>query len=257
MQAVVRFELWGPSAAAVEADTLTLMASIGAQEVALRAAGFLKIDQESAAPAEFIAGLNTWRKAIEYALLFEYSYEDTDGADSLIAHIPVDLGLDAVSLPEEGMVLKDHMVRWDTEAAPTLRLTGPAAPRSISALSFVAGAAPTGQVIITRTSEGAPGLPLDHVSFADFLDAITDPAVSPAHDRFTFASVTTWLAEFSSAGDAIELGDWNTDAVTDAYDASILTFPVPVALADASQRLEIAFENPAFDRSAVLYMQAR
>lgn len=256
LEAVVRFELWGASSSAVEADALTLVSTLAEQADALRVLGFLTLAQEDARPSEFISGPNNWRKVIDFSTLYEYVYDDTDSADSLITRIPVDIGLDQTGvLPEEQMELTDKMIRWDNEQAPVLQFTGPVAIQVISALSFIAGAAPSGRVFITRTFDGA-GPPVLHPLFADFLAAVTDPVSPERNAQCTFASVSDWLAEFSTAGDDVALGDWNIDTVADAYEALMIAFGAPVLLDGPADRLEIAFEHPAFDTVAVLYMQA-
>ena len=256
LEAVVRFELWGASTGAVEGDALTLVSTLAEQADALRVLGFLKLSQEDARPSEFISGPNNWRKIIDFSTLYEYVYDDTDGADSLITRIPVDIGLDQSGvLPEEQMELTDKMIRWDNEQAPVLQFTGPVAIQVISALSFIAGVAPSGRVFITRTFDGA-GPPVLHPLFADFLAAVTDPVSPERNAQCTFASVSDWLAEFSTAGDDVALGDWNIDTVADAYEALMIAFGAPVLLDGPADRLEIAFEHPAFDTVAVLYMQA-
>ena len=256
VDAVVRFEFWGGTAADVETDAQTMITILAAQADTLRGSGYLTLSQVTATSAEFIAGPNTWRKSIDYNTLFEYVYDDTSGAESLIAQIPVDVGLDSTGiLPDEAMLLTDKMVRWDDLTAPALQISGREAVQFISALSFVAGPQPSGQVTIRRTFEGA-GAPVVPASFADFINAITDPVTPERNAEFSFASTSDWLSEFAAAGNPIELGDLDLDTFADEYEALQLSLAAPIVLEGSDDRFEITFAQPAFDNTAVLYMQA-
>jgi hypothetical protein len=54
----------------------------------------------------------------------------------------------------------------------------------------------------------------------------------------------------------VSLGDWDEDGLTDNYQPRTLTFETPIELPGASDRFEIAHENAAFNRTAVVYLRA-
>jgi hypothetical protein len=81
---------------------------------------FLRLAAEGASLAEHIPSLNAWRKTADYRALYEFHYEDADGAESLIARIPIAIDDEY----GESTVVTDEMVRWDSWKAPTLEVHG-------------------------------------------------------------------------------------------------------------------------------------
>jgi len=85
-------------------------------------AGVLRIAAEETSPTEHIWALNAWRKTASYRVLYEFHYEDADGAESLIAQIPIEIGGEH----GEATIVTDEMVRWDNQTAPALEVHGSA-----------------------------------------------------------------------------------------------------------------------------------
>lgn len=120
LEAVVRFQLWGSDPVALDAEAEALHGRLLAARDELWAAGILRMVAEETSPAEHISSLNAWRKTTDYGLLYEFHYSDTDGAESLITRIPIEVDSEYA----ESTVVTDEMVRWDNQAAPTLEMRG-------------------------------------------------------------------------------------------------------------------------------------
>jgi hypothetical protein len=67
----------------------------------------------------------------------------------------------------------------------------------------------------------------------------------------SFPSFNDFLNALTSDGTSIAMGD-----NLDKYDSSHLDFPAPLVLASVADRLELSYEHPQFDRSAVVYLRA-
>jgi hypothetical protein len=258
LDAVVRFQLWAANPNDAETAMTDLTARLMADRDALFTSGILKLALETSPPADLIDSLGAWRKTGEFRVLYEFHYEDTDGAESLISRIPIAGDLEVMDSPErETTVVTDEMVRWDNEAAPTLAVRGPIRAGGFSALSFVPGPMPSGTITLTRTFDGAAGTPAIHLTLADFLSAVTLPDTPGNHAQFTFASLTDFLAAFGSAGDPVTLGDWDLDGVADSYQAGVLDIVPAIRLPKVTDRLDIAYQNASFDQVAVVYLRLK
>ncbi len=164
LEAVVRFQFQADQPNAVDDAVNTLQARLLAGRDALWKVGLLHITAQDTTPAEFSAPLNAWRKTVAYKILYEFRYQDTDGAESLIARIPIHSDPEERDSPQrETITVTDEMVRWDNEAAPTLVVRGRWDARGLSALAFIPGTAPTRSVTLRRTFDQATG----HLCFAD------------------------------------------------------------------------------------------
>jgi hypothetical protein len=254
LDAVARFQLWGTGPGEVDAAVEALHKALLTDKdtlLNLKKQGFLRIAAETSSLAEHVAVLNAWRKTTDYRVLYEYSYEDTDGAESLIARIPIHSDPEARNSPQrETTTVTDEMVRWDNEATPRLVVRGRLTIGSLSALAFIPATAPTGTVILKRTFDGAVGVMANFPTLNDFLNN----APATRHAQVSFASLNDFLAAFKKADEAIELGDWNLDNVPDAY--KVLTLALAIELPTAADRLEVLYQNPAFDQNAVVYLRA-
>jgi hypothetical protein len=204
LEAVVRYQLWSDTPVGVDAAIQDLATRLLADREVLRAAGFLRLTLKGAGASENVPALNFWRESAEFAVLYEFPYVDADDAESLIGRIPIEINEEF----SESMTVTDEMVRWDDQpapppplppSAPPLLLRGALSIGRLSALAFIPGTAPTGTVTLTRTFDGAPGPPPTHPDLPTFLAAITNP-VNPAREgRITFASLTAFLAAFSTS----------------------------------------------------------
>jgi hypothetical protein len=259
LEGVVRFQFWAVPADPNVAETAAtnLSALLLADRDTLWNAGFLRLKLEAAPPAEFVTAANGWRKHVDCRVLFEYRYKDTDGAQSLIAQVPIHSDPEVRdSLQRETTVVSDEMIRWDDEEAPTLVVPGRMSVSRLFALVFFHGAVPTGTVTLRRTFDGASGGPTVYPTLADFLAVVAGPNPADCHAQFTFASVTGFLAGFTPTGDPLDLGDWDLDNTPDTYQAYELRFMPAVELADTADRFEIEHQNVALNQVGVMYLRA-
>jgi hypothetical protein len=256
VEALVRFELWGLSAAAAETAARNLSASLFGDRIGLWAAGVLRIALEgSPAPVEVTAA-TAWRKDVDYRVLFEHRTESAGEAESLIARIPVHSDPEVRdSLMRETTTVTDELVRWDDLGVTPLVIRGPRDVRSVNVLSFLPAPAPTGAVTLTRTFDGAPAPPSHLGPLATFLELVSGPAPADRNRSFAFASVGDLVAALSPGGSQLELGDWNADGALDLYDAGVLVVDPPISLATSSDRLELAHADTTFDNLGVVYLR--
>jgi len=252
LEALARFQLWARNPIQVERAISNLNMRLMADRENLRSQGFLRVALEITPPAEsFPNPVGAWRKFADYRVLYEFDYQSSDGAQGLIARIPVriDDGLN------QSMTITDGMTRWDNTTAPAVVVRGTAAVSGMSLLSFVPGPLPTGPVTVTRTYDGAPGNPPAYATLAKFLAAISGSA-SHRHAKFTFPSFGGFRNAFKSVGGPITLGDWNKDGTADEYRPSILTIAPPVGLPTIRDRFEVNYDSGRkFDRIGVVYLR--
>jgi hypothetical protein len=247
VQAVARFSLWGYAPIDADQAAADLNTAIFAKRDDLAAQGFLKLSLESSPPSEHNKDPSAWRRFADYDMLYEFPYEDVGGASSLILPINATDTPTAAQWAETG-----DLARWDDDAAPIFATHGAATIVGLAALAFIANPAdpPTGKVTITRTFDGAPAS-ADVGTLNAFLAQIT-ASPSPARNVFvSFPSLSDFLNALTSDGTSIAMGD-----NADKYDSSHLDFPAPLVLASVADRLELSYEHPKFDRSAVVYLRA-
>jgi hypothetical protein len=262
IEAVVRFQFWAPNDVdghgpiPVDESINELHGRLLAAKETLRAAGFLRAKAETTQSAEpvFVPQVSAWRKTTDYRVLYEFHYQDDDDAKSLISEIPVKTN----ALPGELMTITNEMARWGDQAANALVIQGRARIAGLTALAFIPGATPPGTVTVTRSFEGAPGLPTVHGSLADFLTAVAGANATQRHDSVTFASIGDFLAAFALAGEPVELGnpDPNQVGVLDSYIPLSLAFLLAVELPGPADFFSVTFSNSPFDPVAVVYLRA-
>ena len=193
-EAVVRYEVWDHTPAEVTQDVEALISNLLGDRDRLRAEGFLLIALKSTAPSENIFAEEAWRQTVEFSVLFEFPYVDSDGADSLIARIPINL----VGEVNESTLVVDEMARWDNESAPDLLLRGRLTIDVLAALAFVPGASPGGKVTITRTFDGAAGPPTGHATLTSFVVNVGGDTPAERHAQVVFPSLAKFLAAIAS-----------------------------------------------------------
>jgi hypothetical protein len=259
LDAVVRFQFWDDDPIVVDESINELHGRLLVAKNELRAEGFLRVKAETTVSAEpvFVEAHNAWRKTTDYRVLYEFHYQDDDGAMSLISEIPVDTN----ALPDEAMTITDDMARWGAQTANPLVIQGRARIAGLTALAFIPGATPAGTVTVTRSFEGAPGLPAAHGSLTDFLTAVAGANATQRHDSVTFASIGDFLAAFTLAGESVELGnpDLNQPGVVDSYTPLSLAFLPAIELPGTADLFSVAFKtppSPPFDPVAVVYLRA-
>ena len=258
LDAVVRFQLWAANPGQLDTALNGLNTRLLADRNILWTAGVLRMALDATAVTEFVSSVDGWRGLADYRVLFEYHYSDSDGAESLIARIPIEADQEILNSPDrETSLVTDEMARWDDQSAPALVLRGRLRIGSLSALAFVPGAAPSGAVTITRTYDGATGAPSLHGTLAEFLAALGNPAGPERNAQVSFATLSDFLAALGAGTPDIVLGDWNLDGVLDSYELKVLPFDPPIQLPSVSDRLEIRYANAPFDQVAVVYLRAQ
>jgi hypothetical protein len=194
VESVVRFELWAHTPSDVAQATEDLIIRLLGDQETLRGRGFLRIALKGVNASENIFAEDAWRQLVEFDMLFEFPYVDTSEAESLIAQIPIHIN----SEHNEDTIVVDEMARWDNETAPTLRVRGPQQVGALTALAFIPAAEPVGSVTITRTFDGASGLPTSFPTLAAFITAVAGDNPAERHTEVTFASLVEFLAAIST-----------------------------------------------------------
>lgn len=254
VDAVTRFQLWAKAPAAADGVISTLTARLAGDADTLWGNGFLKLALESAPPPELVQPLDAWRKHADYRVLFEYRYSDTGGADSLIAKIPIEID----SVFDEKTIVTDELARWDDVEAPALVVRGPMTVGALSVLLFVAGAAPTGKVTLTRTFDDAVGLPATHTALANFLADAAGPAPAQRNASLVYATFNDFRSALTGGVDIpftpFSMGDHNT--IPDVYTPLQMALGAGIVLSQPSDRFEVTYDSSALDTTAVMYVRA-
>jgi len=234
LDAVVRFQLWANDPGDVDTAIAQLHGRLLAARDALWTAGFLRVDAEGASLAEHVSSLNAWRKTTNYRVLYEFRYEDTDGAESLIARIPIKID----SEYGESTVVTDEMIRWDNQAAPLLEISGGAHGvfriGAVSILAFLPDGWNGSEVTVSASVGGV------------------------VHER-GFASVREFLGAFTLETKTVELGG-------NPYRAGRLVFPNadfpdPIILKGGGDVFRIHYADERFlsenenETDAVVYLR--
>ena len=167
--AVIRFQVWAPLPDVVSAQVATLQQQLLDDRNSLRAGGMLSFSVQETSLPQFESTLNGWTQTSDYKILFEYQFEITDGAESLIARVPV-----GVSNPFlDSTVVTGQLVRWDDLTANSLSLAGRKTLRQLSAFAFtLPGSEPNGGVTLTRTFTDASGPALIFPDLTTFIEAV-------------------------------------------------------------------------------------
>jgi len=232
VEAVVRYELWGETPADVGPPINDLIQNLLGDRDRLRAAGFLRIALKSTSPSENVFAEDAYRQNVQFEVLFEFPYVDADGAESLIARIPIDM----IGEFNETTTVVDEMARWDNESTPTLAVRGPLSIGAFTALAFIPGPDPTGEVTLTRTFDGATGAPGTHSTLPSFVTAVAGNNPAERHAEVTFASLADFIAAIA------------TFKITDGSLAKMGADPAPVTpavlgLLEGIKDVEVAGES--------------
>ena len=253
LEAVVRFQLWAATPSEVEQAINELIGRLLGDRDVLRIVGFLRLALKHTSPSENVFAEDAWRQMVEFEVLYEFPFVDSDDAQSLIAQIPIKVKDNFTEIT----TVTDEMTRWDNESAPALAVRGVLSVGQLSALAFIPATAPAGKVMLTRTFDGAPGPTPIHPDLPAFLAAVTDP-VNPAREaQVEFASLSVFIAAFTAAGTPITLGDWDKDLVPDEYQSLELIIDPPIKLPGVSDRFELTYAlTPSATDFAVVYLRA-
>ncbi len=251
VQATARFALWGVAVFDLDQVLTALNTAIFAKRADLQAQGFLKLSLDGSLPAEHSNQPGLWRRFADYDVLYEFAYPDVGEAESLIRPIFAQDSPTGAKWAVTG-----DLARWDDAEAEPLAIRGPAVITELAALAFFAdpGNPPTGGVTITRTFDGAPPPPAAG-TLAAFLAQIT--AGTPDRNAsVNFASLSDLLAQLAPDGAPMQMGDRDQDGTLDTYVPTHLVLPAPLALPSITDRLELAYAQAKFDRTAVVYLRA-
>lgn len=167
LNAVVRFHIWGVDLAGADKEIQDFQGRLLANADILRSDGFLDLAAEGSSDPELIGSQNAWRRTADYRVLYEFHYEDTDDAESIMARIPI-------NIDGELTTVSDRMVRWDNLSAPILEARGEADRTlyisSVCILAFLPGGW-DGKGVIMSSSIGGLKHELNFPSVRAFRDA--------------------------------------------------------------------------------------
>lgn len=246
--ATTRFQLWNDSPATVEAAVAGLTHDVLAGREILRTDGFLELKLKNVSVVDK-PDTATWRQTAEFEVVYEFHFTDSDLAGGLIARIPAELRTGF-----GGMLITGDLAVWHAEAAPALVAKGgKGAVMGLSSLELLPGAAPADPVTITRTFEGAVGLPDAPASFADFLTVVAGPTPVSRHATFVFPTLTGLRTELGAAGDPVEFADELGNP--QSYISRSLTFAQPIELSSRFDRLELSFGGAALGAGQLFYIR--
>lgn len=262
LDARVRFQLWAATPGEVDTATDALHGRLLAARNDLWSGGFLRVAAEETCQAEHILAQGAWRKTTNYKVLYEFRYEDTDGAESIIARIPIHSDPEVRnSMQRETTVITDEMARWDDQEAPALevgasvrssvRVTG------IAVLAYLPAGWTGNRVTLARLSRVSTDPPTAYPKLADFHTAVTHPKAPDRHAQVTFASVADFLAVLQPAGDPIALGDWDEDGTPDLYRPASAAFLPPIRLETGEDFIRLSYQDSTLDAKAVVYLRAQ
>ncbi|SDL36475.1 hypothetical protein SAMN05660860_00440 [Geoalkalibacter ferrihydriticus] len=259
IEAVVRFQLWAANPVGVDTLVSELQDRLLAARTELWNAGFLVVKQQDTGLSEQVSSLSGWRKTTDFKVLYEYRYRDLDGAESLIARIPIDLDPEEPDSPaRETTMVRDKIMRWDDQGAEPLSIRGSRTGARITGLAALAYLPPGfggAQVTLARLDLDNPAAPTTYPDMDAFLAAVTDPSAPEHHGQVVFADLDAFLAAFTTAGDPIPLGDWDEDGVTDEYRPAVVAFARPLRLGGPNEVLRISYQDSTFSAPAVLYLR--
>lgn len=257
LDAVIRFQLWGTDPTTVESAMQLLQSHIMTDRLVLQAQGFLQLGFIETSVSEHIASLSAWRISCDLKLLYEYHYDDTDGAESIIARIPIHSDPEFSNTPNrETSVITDAIVRWDDESATTLSIVGATNSTIIyglASLSYLPAPWTGHSITLSRLNQSSLLAPTIYMDLTTFVTAVTDPNIPDLHAQVTFSSVQNFLNEFLALGDPIQLGDWDEDNSADTYQMATLSFSPPIRLEGNQQLFQLSYQDAVLDSKAVIY----
>jgi len=254
LDAIARFQVWAGDANSADAAIANLNMLLLSDRATLWAGGFLKLALEDTPLSQAVgypAEPAPWRGHADYRLLFEFDYQSADGADSVIAQIPVGINGEL----GESMTISDEMTRWDNLVAPRLVARGAIELGSLSMLAFVPKLAPAAKATLLRSYDGAPGNPKNHANLKEFLAAISG-ANPERNSMVSFASFSDFMAAFQNMGASVAIGDWDGDGVTDQYQSLTLSMTPAIQLPTVQDRFEVIYGATKFNQVAVVYLRA-
>ena len=259
LEALVRFQIWASDPIAADAAMQTLQGQILTHRLSLQAQGFLQLKVQETTLSEHIEALSMWRTSSDLKVLYEFHYDDTDGAESIIARIPIHSDPEARnSAARETNIITDAIVRWDDESASALSIAGGATMTTVNglaSLSYAPGGWAGGSVTLARLERQNAAPPTTYPDLADFLTAVTDAASPDLHAQVVFSDVTGFLARFTMVGDPIPLGDWDEDGVQDLYQSATLGFTPPILLEGTNALLQLVYQDSVLNSKAVIYLR--
>jgi hypothetical protein len=251
LDALTRFQLWAAGANEINQAIADLQMLVLADRANLWAEGFSRLAFEDTPLSAPIGPDGPWRGHVDCRVLYEYDYEDADGAESLIARIPVTINGE----PGESMTLTDEMRRWDNKSAPKLVARGPMTVAGVTLLAFIPRAVPSGKVTLLRTFDGVAGNPGAHATLEEFLAAVSG-ANPERNSILTFASFNGFMAAFQDTGETVSFGDWDGDGVADTYKSLTLSMEPAVVLPTVRDRFEVTYGATKFNQVTVAYVRA-
>lgn len=268
LEAGVRFQFLADDSGVVDAAVQELHKRLLAARDELWVAGFLRFAAEETSLAEHVSTLNVWRKITDYQVLYEFHYQDTDGAESIIARIPIHSDPEERdSLQRETTLVTDEIVRWDEKrdrdhpGAPPLEVAGSVGSRlqvtGLAILAYLPAGWTGKQVTLARLDRRSTDAATVYPTLEEFLAAVTDQTNPDRNAQVKFISIAAFLAEFEPAGDPIELGDWDEDGMPDVYQPGTLAFDPPIRLEKGYDLIRLGYQDSEFDRRAVVYLRAR
>jgi hypothetical protein len=243
LDAVVRFDLWGPDLGFVNTQAADLQAALLTDNPTLRHQGLLQLSLTSSTDGPPGAPPSSWRKTLDYAVLYEYHFQDTDGAASLIARVPIDSQTDLGATSQETTEIRNWMVRWDNEGAPALEVTAPPRGvvhvRGLSIAAYLPGGGPAGMVTQTVVRDGGTA-------------------------TTAFGSLTAFLADFQLDSSPLSLVfpplPLAPGEVQEIHDFQVgeRRFDPPIVLKGGGDLFRISFSETAFpaDNPSQVYLRA-
>lgn len=262
LDASVQFQVWDSNAEDIEIEMNALHNRLMADRDLLRSQGFITFKAEQTAASEFISDLSIWRKISLFKFLYEYQYQDSDDALSIITRIPIESDLEVKDSPErETSTVTNAMQRWDDEDANALSVVANSSSNAkvfgLYVLAYRPGAWLGGPVIIDRTNLDT-FVPLTiYPTFNDFIDAVTAPSSPDQNAQVTLATVEDFVNALTIDGTPFELGDWDEDLVPDEYQAYQQLFDLPIDLSNANDVFRISYQTPPLNSKAVIYLRAK
>src|SRR6266498_3774122 len=264
VEGVVRFEVWGHTPSEVGQAVEDLIKHLLEDPEGLRASGFLRAALKSNGLSENIFAEDAWRQSVEFDVLFEFPYIDSDDADSIIARIPIDF----IGEFNESTLVVDEMARWDNELAPALQLRGPLSIGALSTLAFIPANEPTGTVNITddalagMEADGIPQTVLTALALEGTKDKEVggeDAFVAFLESKIAVPDTTAHKAvilKHAATSKPVAMGDWDENGIPDEYQSLQFRVKPSIKLAGVTDRFEITYQDPNFDNVAILYLRA-
>ncbi len=262
LDTVVRFQLWADTVSSADNIVSTLHNDLLTDSGQLRTDGFLRLELIETSPAEFIgSSINAWRKTTDYKILYEYHYHDLDGAESIIARIPIHSDPEQRGSAErETTLVTDELSRWDDLQAPSLDVSATVKAKvhiyGLASLAYHPSPWVGNPVTLARLQRNISTPPTTYPTLTEFHAAVTREVNPDLHAQIVFPSLADFLATFDSAGDSFGLGDWDENGTPDTYEPGALAFDPPLILDGSNDLLRVSYQGAAFDSKAVIYLRA-